>query len=187
MNHFMVDLETLGTDPGCVIASIGAVIFNEQEITHEWEANVDIKTCVDAGLTMNPDTVLWWLRQNNAAIDATFPGPGTTALRSALISLTEFMEETSATRFWCHGATFDIPVLVAAYGACKLPNPFSYRDVRDTRTLFEYAKIDPRDFSGEGVAHHAINDARKQAKAVIAGLRQIEKWKTGREPTPATE
>jgi hypothetical protein len=32
--NVMIDLETLGTRPGCVILSIGAAVFDEKDIVH---------------------------------------------------------------------------------------------------------------------------------------------------------
>ena len=35
--HAMIDLETLGTGPDCVVLTIGGVKFNPNDISEPWE------------------------------------------------------------------------------------------------------------------------------------------------------
>jgi len=61
MKHIMVDLETLDNSSTSCIVSIGAVLFDfeKDEVYETWYLTVDANSCVKAGLTMSPDTVLW--------------------------------------------------------------------------------------------------------------------------------
>jgi len=54
--HVMLDIETLGVSPGCVILSLSAVEFdiNTGELGESFNMGIDIKSCVDAGLTIDP-------------------------------------------------------------------------------------------------------------------------------------
>lgn len=75
MNHCMIDLETMGTSPGCAIASIGAVIFDPERphdgsTAPEFYAVVDLASCQSVGLTMDAGTVYWWLTQSQKAREA---------------------------------------------------------------------------------------------------------------------
>lgn len=63
MKHVMVDLETLGTKPGSVILSIGAVTFDLDGSGRDGRTfyqRVNIQSCLDAGMTVDGDTVEWW-------------------------------------------------------------------------------------------------------------------------------
>ena len=68
MSRIMVDLETLGTAPGSVILSIGAVRFDvEKGLLDEFYVNIDVESSQRLGLTIDGDTVMWWLKQSDAA------------------------------------------------------------------------------------------------------------------------
>lgn len=62
MSHVMLDLETLGRGPGCVILSIGAVTFNPfgEGYKHEFTCNIEPEISKQLGFTVDPDTVAWW-------------------------------------------------------------------------------------------------------------------------------
>ena len=76
MTHVMLDLETLGTKPGCVIRSIGAVVFTlDGVLGAQFYANIDKQSCVDAGLTVDPATEAWWAGQSQEARDALLVNP----------------------------------------------------------------------------------------------------------------
>src|SRR4051812_37876973 len=67
--HIMVDLETMGTAPGSAIVSLGAVAFDPVAGTlgEEFYRVVSLRSCQRAGLSLDPDTIVWWLQQSEAA------------------------------------------------------------------------------------------------------------------------
>ena len=67
--NVMVDLETMGTRPGSVIVSIGAIEFDPQSarLGRTFYQTCSIKSAVDVGLAMDPETVTWWLQQSEGA------------------------------------------------------------------------------------------------------------------------
>lgn len=175
--HLMVDIETLGSRPGAIIASIGAVVFTDERVTHEFECNVSIGDGQHQGLTYDADTVLWWMRQSEAARAATFPKLGMST-HQALTELALFAADHHVVDYWSHGATFDLVLLNEASlitGAPQLVKDF--RRARDTRTLYEITGVNPKTFIGTGTAHNAVDDARAQALAVIESWRILRRWK----------
>ena len=66
MNNVMLDLETLGTSPGCIILSIGAVFFDKNGLGQEFYQTIDVQSSIDAGLTMSGGTFKWWMGQQGA-------------------------------------------------------------------------------------------------------------------------
>ena len=62
----MVDIETLGREPGCVVVSIGAVEFG-YGIKDELDLDVAPTSCQRAGLDIDAETLAWWLTQGEAA------------------------------------------------------------------------------------------------------------------------
>lgn len=178
----MVDTETLGTKPGSIILSIGAVAFmpTGDGIGDKFYANIDSDSCKEVGLTFDQSTVDWWTRQGEAAKKAlTDPVPA--ALGIVASQFAAFYRRYAG-GIWSNGATFDIPLIEAAMRSLgKLP-PWKYWDHRDTRTLFNVCgSVNDRDFVNQfregGVARHALDDAIAQAKAVQHCYRQISGWK----------
>ncbi|MDM9619112.1 3'-5' exonuclease [Rhizobium sp. S96] len=166
----MIDIETLGTAPGSVIASIGAVEFDASngEFGRQLYVIVDIESAQRAGLTMDAATVKWWLQQSDAARANTFATGQ--HINMALIDLQCFIENAEPTRIWAHSPSFDLVQLDAAYRKTDLRIPWTFRQHRDTRTLFDLTgvKIQPN-----GTHHDALDDAKAQALAVVEAYRLL--------------
>jgi hypothetical protein len=69
MRDLMLDLETMGTSPNAAIVAIGAVKFDPGtgELGGRFYQVVDLASSVAAGCVIDPDTVLWWMRQSPEA------------------------------------------------------------------------------------------------------------------------
>ena len=165
---YMIDLETLGTGSRAVILQIGAVRFdrrNREAPVPILNVNVDIDSCLAAGGEVNGDTIMWWLRQSAEA-------RGSVAAQSlpryligaALVLLTQALEEGEDCHVWCHGATFDAPILQHYYAKLGVAAPWKFWNVRDTRTLFEAAEqLTGWERPKRPTAHVAVIDATVQA------------------------
>lgn len=167
----MIDIETLGTSPGAAVLSIGAVMFGQAGLGETFYAPILLSSCTAAGLTIDPGTVTWWMKQSDAARAAAFREDAE-ALPVVLYRFTAWFTESGAERTWCHGATFDAPLLEAAYKVCGMTPPWKYWNVRDTRTLYEQAgvKVDRE----RGTHHNALDDARVQAEAAVVALQRMQ-------------
>ena len=156
--QIMLDLETLGKKPGSVIVAIGAVMFNERGITHRFYERVDAVSCVKAGLTMDVETVMWWMKQaEEARLEITRDG---LALKDALIEFKKWIggEEVDV---WGNGAAFDNVILAEAYDRCGLERPWKYYNDRCYRTMKSLHPEIP--MIRKGVHHNALDDAESQA------------------------
>ena len=162
MKNVMLDLETMGTSPGSCIVQIGAVEFSESEIGKPFSVNIDLESCVNIGLRIDPKTVMWWMSQSDEArksltVDCV-------QLRDALSMFTEWIG-TERAAIWGDGATFDNVLLSSAFRAAKMPTPWHYANDRCYRTLknlFPVERILP------DCPHKAASDAIAQAKQVQA-------------------
>lgn len=195
----MLDCETLGTSAGCVVLTIGAVAFDpygyEHEIAHrigttngvpafavpapQFACRIDMIDSMMAGLTISRSTMEWWKKQDKASWNHAFEDGVGLPLALALHRFNEWGESFGPdVRVWCHGATFDAPILAAALAAVNLKPFWGYDKVRDTRTVF--------DLTGEVLhnrnlrwlpTHNALYDAAKQAIVVQRSYRHLEAWK----------
>lgn len=176
MPDIMLDLETLGTTPGCVIRSIGAVAFdpNGGPLGETLYLIIDRASCEAAGLTVDPDTEAWWAEQSPEA-RAEFDGQGV-ALAEALDAFELFYTTLApiadkADRLWSNGPSFDEAILAAAYRALGRKPPWRYNAARDCRTIYDLAGLKLQHTGG--TFHKAIDDAVEQAKLVQEARRGL--------------
>jgi len=176
VTHVMLDLETLGTKPGCSIASIGAVSFDPiaGSIGAKFLARISLQSCDDAGLHMDAKTVHWWMQQSEKARANTFFGERTT-LERAIFAFGGWWHDNAGpdTKLWAHGATFDPGIMEAAYLAIGEAVPWKFNLVRDTRTIFDVSGVDVNIYRDPDSHHSALKDAEAQAHAVIAAYEKL--------------
>jgi len=180
----MVDLETLGTAPGSVILSIGAVAFGiDAQEGAAWSTfnsgPISVRSSRGFGLAIDESTLGWWLKQEAAAVcllRAAFESDAT-PLTAALMNFNNWYP--TGARLWGNGANFDNVLLRAVWQAaqpagCTKP-PWSYRDDRCYRTMkrvFPNVKEPPFD----GVRHDALADAVHQTRHLVALLNAVNGW-----------
>jgi hypothetical protein len=157
----MLDIETLGTKPGSVILSIGAVEFYPKYT--EFYRRIKVGSSIISGFSIDPVTVKWWQEQNQAAIFSAFYCNGAVRIEEALASFALFLKDMD-TRLWAKGPDFDCVLLAAAYEKIGKKVPWSFRNCRDVRTIFALSGVHPTKI---GVKHDALDDAKNQAADVI--------------------
>jgi exodeoxyribonuclease VIII len=174
-SNCMLDLETLGKKPGCIIVSIGAVLFNREKLGPEFYTVIDVESCVEMGLTMDASTVMWWMMQSQEAREMIGkPKITGSTISQALCSFSTWLrhfDPDCATKVWGNGAAFDNAIMAAAYDACKLPMPWKFWNDRCYRTV---KGICPEvEIVRKGTHHNALHDAKNQAEHLIHLAPQI--------------
>lgn len=156
MKHVMLDLETLGTDANAVIVSIGAVVFDFENVdTFEtWYQIVEARSCIDAGLTMTPETVLWWLKQSDEA-RSMFKEKGLD-LKTSLHLFDSWIKEHDPVGVWGNGSDFDNVLIANACKAVGRPLPWKYYKNMCFRTMKNLFKVE---VARSGTHHNAVDDA----------------------------
>lgn len=173
MQNVMIDIESLGTTPGCVVLSIGAVEFDDNNLGKEFEVNIDVESCTRNGLTMDARTVLWWLDQSDEARKAITQRKNV-PLEEAMVRLHNAFD-WKGKKVWCNGSNFDTPILEEAFRKVELTAPWRYYDVMDYRTLknlmpTKVLKEIRAEIVGNYTSHNALDDAKEQALTTIGIL-----------------
>ncbi|MGI0134541.1 MAG: 3'-5' exonuclease [Candidatus Micrarchaeaceae archaeon] len=170
-HHVMIDMETMSTEPDAALLSLGGVLFDPhgESVKDTFYGNVELQSCLDAGLRANAGTFYWWLTRSEFARTAVLGDR--VPLCRALSDFTDWFRKSGASRIWSHGATFDIVVLERAYRALHLGPPYDFRDARDTRTLYDLAGLQYS--KSEDTAHEALADAIRQAAFVQSAYRTL--------------
>jgi len=162
----MLDIETMGNTPNAAIISIAAVYFNETGTGRSFYKKVSLESYVSLGLEMDPSTVLWWLKQDDAAREE-FKTKGD-PLYYVLKCLDSFIHKDC--RIWGNGASFDNVILENAYGKLKMQVPWKFyhnRCFRTLKNLFPDIKI-----AENKKKHNALDDAIWQAEYTV----EVFKW-----------
>lgn len=162
----MLDLETLATRPNSVILTLGAVKFNPYDLNQEPFSPIYLKPNVDAqielGRAVSEDTLNWWLNQDENIRNDSMSLDDRIDLNNFISEINRYC--VGVDRVWCHGPVFDIAILEDLYFQLTIPRPWSYGQIRDSRTLFDLIG-DPRNEEQNHV-HNALADSFYQAIAV---------------------
>lgn len=171
MKNVSLDIETLGRKPGCVILSIGAVVFDpDTGAEGRWfYSTIDAVDSQNEGFTLDASTVCWWLAQGDAArkgvSDAKAP------VRTVLENFAAWLP--SGAVVWGNGSDFDNAIVSAAYDKLGMEIPWSFRGNRCLRTLrgmFPNVSV-----PAVGTHHNALDDAIYQARLCSAIHKEIRK------------
>ena len=179
-SHIMLDLETLDTGPRSVVTSIGAVAFDPHVSGPAGlgdkfyvELTDDLITQQRMGRTISGETVVWWMRQGQAAQQLFTPNTdGNVRVRdmteNALNRFAEFIEANGArdVQLWGNGADFDNIILGSLYEDLGMKKPWSYSRNRCFRTMKNLPGAGH--FPRQGTHHNALDDAFTQAQHLQA-------------------
>jgi hypothetical protein len=177
--HIMLDLETMGTKPGCQVLSIGAVQFSPAGLGSDFYIVLDTSSQREAGLVVDESTAAWWERQSPEA-RRVFSDPSRVSLQGGLQAFGSWalgVAPARKLRMWGDGSDFDNVVLAAAYGAAKESMPWEWWNNRCYRTLKNMRK-DIELESRVGTYHNALDDAKTQATHAIRILNELNAWAT---------
>lgn len=175
MEHMMLDLETMSTEPNAAIVAIGAVMFDargttpEKQIGPSFYAAISLASNERFGRHISASTVTWWLKQEpqarlevaNANLD----------LREALMMLQSWCGtqcDQGVLKVWGNGSDFDNVILNSAYKEQRLLAPWKYSHNRCYRTM--RACLPKVDVPFAGVYHNALDDAINQARYLIQAV-----------------
>lgn len=160
----MIDIETMGTGPQSAVVAIGACTFDG---AHTFYKDVDLQSCLDAGLRVDGSTIYWWLGQSEAARAALFNGRRE-PIATALSDLTHWWVtqqqsvDYEPSEVWAFPPSFDLVILENAYRALGESVPWNYRSPRCLRTLAALRPDVPKP-ENKGTKHNALDDALFQA------------------------
>ena len=118
----MIDIEALGRAPSGAIVSIGAFAFdlNDENVAGpEFSLNVDPIDAQRCGMTLDADTVRWWINQERDAQEAWQHEPK--ALWAALRALNHWLGCLPVKpSIWANGPSFASMVLWESISLCSL-------------------------------------------------------------------
>ena len=170
--HISLDIETLGTKPGCKVLSIGACVVGDTARNFYTEVCPDIQSG-----RVDPATESWWEAQPRGPLFLANCQWGGRSMWGALGKLADWLEEVQLPnkpmRIWTRGQ-FDLPILEWHYNVEDLEVPWHYWEAMDLRTaLAMFPRISVPRHPLAFPAHHALGDAQYQALCVNQVIREV--------------
>src|SRR5690606_39203262 len=116
LGNVMLDLETLGNKSNSAIVSLAAVAFDIEtgETGRESYERIDLQSCLDAGLTVDGSTIIWWLSQSEEARKKLTENEGKN-IAEVLHLFRLFCQDVGSFYIWGNGTRFDCGLLEDAY------------------------------------------------------------------------
>lgn len=178
--HIMVDLETLDTRQSAVVTAIGAVAFDPYSdgVGEQFYAELtnDLAVQQRVGRTISADTVLWWMRQGQAAQQLFMPSEQSRFATAEALDLFRLFIDDNGGRdaeLWGNGSDFDNVILGSLYEDFGIKRPWSYSRNRCFRTMKNIHGAPGKD-ERIGVHHNALDDAFTQAKHLQKIMRHLK-------------
>ena len=166
--RLMIDIETLSTQTNALVLSIAAVWFGVDGTTTALDVPLDPIAQPDRHI--DPDTVRWWMGQNEHArkllstpADRYAPLPDVARVLAAAVK--------EADEIWANDPDFDCTILRDLFPDIKWPF-WKHRSVRTIKALAGKEFLNSIPESGF-VAHNALADATKQARVVTCILTKL--------------
>ena len=166
MKNIMLDLETYGTSPGCIVLSIGAVWFDRTALGDTFYQVINLESSRKYALEADPSTLQWWERQSPQAREVIEHAESTEhslPLKAALQNFHDFVKAQTSVKVWGNGADFDNPILSHLYRAAGMKQPWTAYNGRCYRTLKNMLSGPKIERAGT-VYHNALGDAVAQAR-----------------------
>lgn len=181
--HIMVDLETLGTGDHAPIIQIGAVRFDwraSPDAPEGWvsspygEFRRNIKWRSSGFGTIDPDTMLWWLKQDERTRQQVFDQDVAVDLTTAIADFYAWVQEGGPVEgVWADSPSFDLRLLRQAAERVRKGWIFTHRQERDVRTLKKELAVEGDVPEFVGKQHDALDDAHFQALLVCNVMRRL--------------
>lgn len=159
MTHAFLDIETLGTRPGCTVIQLAAMTFDP--VTGEAAGGLSLPIAPGEDALAELATLRWaqehgtWPRK---------PGEWEATPAEAADALARWAAERGTVDvWWAWGASFDFPMLDAMFRAVGRPAPWKYWQCRCARTAWQLA-------FGDAIRPPRSHDALEDVRAGIADL-----------------
>lgn len=165
--HVMIDIETLGTGPMCVVPQIAVGVFDLSKREFCFDAvfmkRIDIRK-YDHHFNIEPSTLWWWSTQDQMMFQKLFLGKEHpyTVLEGMSNFIKRFVSKyPKEVTVWAKPPSFDLKILEAMMNHYQLDWPWHWCSHRDVRTIQHF--LPDGEFTKSPAAHDALSDIEAQA------------------------
>lgn len=159
-----IDIETLHTRRGGIVLSIGAAEEINGVITRNFYSPLNMTQSQAMGLSIDEDTLKWWLQTNSDLFRDTVLGGLTVDNGYVMANFAEWINPD--TYVWGNSHSFDCTLLQPYWEYFGMQEPWKYYNERCFRTIKnEWKEVEAPEFMG--VKHNALHDAMHEATWLI--------------------
>lgn len=193
----MLDIETLGRGPGCVVTSVaitpfhmnGTMIFPNKV----FKCKLSISDQLIKGFTLEPETHEWWMQQDPKVRESEFSGiTSPERFCDMLIDYINLVVAQFKTyRIWASAPKLDFGCMFSLFTATKRAWPIIFSSERCMRTYREMTKtLYPSFVLPKGAPNHCAEDDTnlqiKQIQACYTRLKENSEINTAQSGTTRT-
>lgn len=116
--HVMNDIETMCFGSNSAIIEIAAVQFdiNTGEQIDSFHNRINLQSCIDAGLRVNGETILWWMLQDDESRHRIALQENSYSISEALNNFQYWLNQFGGEQFmWGRSPRFDLGIIYDAY------------------------------------------------------------------------
>ena len=159
MKNIMLDLETMSVAPTASIVALGAVEFSlEAGVGRTFYEIINLQSCIDRGLLVDGNTVMWWLNCSKKARKE-ISRERKKSLTVVLHAFKDWLPNGNL-QIWGNPVNFDNTILMNAYRSIGDLKPWSHGSNRCFRTIkYSFPSLEV----SSKLPHIAIDDAEIQA------------------------
>jgi exodeoxyribonuclease VIII len=172
------DIETLGTTANAVILSVGAIaVDSSQDYTYDeliengFYVTLDVKSQVDAGRSIEKDTLEWWGKQGNDAMKVLTPSKDDIPWDQLVNKIFDYFQKVGANpasiKVYSRGSHFDFGIMHDLFRVTGDRTPYNlpwkWWNIHDSKTVIETLLGQGLDVQPEGFIHHnALHDSARE-------------------------
>ena len=182
--HIVLDLETLGTNPGCVVFAIGAVAFDTEvdtpgNFSNQFHSAVSIMDAIEQGFTISSSTLNFWRNKYSVEYELACKLSVGISPEKACNSFNNWYQNFSLhgkekVYVWGNGNEFDNAILKNYFEQCGVDLPWTFREDMDFRTVkLLFPQCKPNEDNKD--PHNSLADAKYEGEWLQNILRHIEK------------
>lgn len=171
MVDLMLDVESLGNIPGCVLCQYTLVPFNINGKIYDggissYDILLHIGQQIAEGYDVDTDTLAWWMTNPIEVRRRVFSGD--VSIGAFCIDLThhlsDIVKEHKEYRIWSTSAKVDFGISPVLFKRSNISYPVNHRSERCARTYLEMTKLKyPKMKLPKGVTtHDAVDDCWRQ-------------------------
>lgn len=174
----VIDIETKDTLPSACVLSVGYAVVDIRSLSIETCGQHFLDLNEQIGRSTSDSTMKFWANHPDAwarQIHCDNRRPAKEVF-AQLCKLAPYQKtDPFIPTWWGYGPSFDLVVLESLARDCGCEVPWTYRQHRDLRTLFELTGIVPAGFRHAlgSLEHDAMDDAQTEALAMLAALRSL--------------
>lgn len=180
--HLVLDIETCGINPGCIVTEIGIAIIEQNKVIDKafWRLNPS-EEIFHLGMTVESDTAKWWTEFPIEKRENLVNGSNNefVSIYQILPIINTFVSKYKIDYFWGNSPDFDFKILdelinrINDFDKTEFKFPWNcFWKLRDVRTLIRGSGLNNSEIKNIN-QHNALDDAIYEAEQLCNAFKKL--------------